>query len=339
MEKKHNKLNSRRVYKWQVIEGIVDTSNDYIKVAHEEYPLPYALLQLGRCRTVIVEYYAGEKPWYAVVQTTLAKIREEISYYILQQHTPDNWRCAVKHAKASRTVCDKIHWIWHPQDKLAQVNIECKDKNKFRTPDGIKDKQNISPAIMQFKIGKAFLDTDDLEQALTALNRSIELDNTDAEAFVFRGITLRRMKERTRAISDFDSAIELSPKCDWAYANRGFVFYLLDKHLEAIADLDRAIELDDEYAPYYANRGHVYFDRWDKGDYLLALNDYQKAIDMEPDKAEYHRYLANLFLKEGKLNLAENCLNEALEIDPGDIETFAIFAQVKDSQKRDAASI
>ncbi len=335
MGKNQNKLNTKRNYKWQVIEGIVNTSEDYIKVVHEEHALPYALLQLGRCRTVIVEYYAGDKPWYAVVQTTLAKIREEISYYILQQHTPDNWKCAASHAKNSVAVCHKIHWLWHPKGKPVQVKPRGENKKDANTHGGKKNHEKTNPARLQFKIGQAHLDADDFEEALTALNRSIELDSSNAEAYVSRGITLHRMKETTRAIYDFDMAIELSPKWDWAYANRGYVYYLNEKYSEALADLNRAIELDDNYAPYYSNRGNVYFERGGEGDDLMALRDYQQAIELEPN-ADYHRYLADVYLRMGKLDLAEENLNDALGLEPGDIAAFALFAQVKDVRQREA---
>jgi len=70
----------------------------------------------------------------------------------------------------------------------------------------------------------------------------------------------------------------------------------------------------------------------------MALRDYQKAIELEP-KADYHRDLAYVYLRMGKLNLAEENLNDALGLEPGDIAAFALFAQVKDVRQRETQAI
>ncbi len=59
----------------------------------------------------------------------------------------------------------------------------------------------------------------------------------------------------------------------------------------AIADFDRAIEVQPDYAEAYSNRGEAYED---KGDYERAIADYGRAIELQPDVAEAARNLRRL---------------------------------------------
>ena len=51
------------------------------------------------------------------------------------------------------------------------------------------------------------------------------------------------------------------------------------EHDRAIEDYSRAIELDPEYAPAYYNRGNAYSD---KGEYDRAIEDLNRAIELDP---------------------------------------------------------
>ena len=331
MDIKRKQLNKKTHYKWQVIEGIVNTSDDYIKIFHEDYTLPYALLQSGRCRTVIVEYHAGDKPWYATVQNTLEKIRDEIAYYILQQRTLDNWKSAVKRAQSSTCVCSKIHWTWIEKGKPLPGKTRNSSQNNSHSKEGETSVEGLSPAKLQLKIGQTSLDDDDLDTALTALNRAIELDSKEAESYVYRGITQRRMSQKEHAIADFTTAIELSPEYDWAYANRAYVYYLYDQFPEALKDCNRAIELDSDYARYYSNRAAIYLGIAGEGDLELSVTDYDRAIELEPSNATYYKNKADVYIKMNRPDLVETSLKEALGVDPCDIQSFATLAlaQVK----------
>ncbi|NLL90406.1 MAG: hypothetical protein GX226_04825 [Dehalococcoidales bacterium] len=85
-KKTSNSIKLRGVkYQWQIVEGIVDTTNDYIKVVYDDLALPYALLELGSKRKVIVQYFCGERFWELVVQKALRKIKSEIAFYFSEK--------------------------------------------------------------------------------------------------------------------------------------------------------------------------------------------------------------------------------------------------------------
>ena len=53
----------------------------------------------------------------------------------------------------------------------------------------------------------------------------------------------------------------------------------------AIEDYNKAIDLDPEDARTYTNRGNAYRDI---GDFGAAIEDYNKAIDLDPEDARFY---------------------------------------------------
>jgi Flp pilus assembly protein TadD len=54
----------------------------------------------------------------------------------------------------------------------------------------------------------------------------------------------------------------------------------------AVADFNAAITINPRNAKVFFGRGEAYEK---KGEYKLALKDYQKAAELEPDNAEYRK--------------------------------------------------
>ena len=155
-------------------------------------------------------------------------------------------------------------------------------------------------------------DQGDLDAAIQDYDKAIELDPQFALAYYNRGVARSDQGDLDAAIQDYDKAIELDPQFAWAYYNRGPLatpratwtppsrtitrpsnstrnspglrqpgYRSLDQgDLDAaIQDYDKAIELDPQYAKAYNNRGNA---RYDQGDLDAAIQDYTKAIELNP---------------------------------------------------------
>ena len=326
MDKNHEKLNRKLNYKWQVIEGIVNTSQDFIKVTYDDYSVPYTLLGLSRYRTVIVQYFCGERPWQKMVQKALTKIKEEIGYYLLEKGERNPWEYLIKFSSKPEDVNRPIRWQWFPG---GNPNLPDKPKDhQWHEYEITAEKEEVrhQSALVQFKKGVAHLDLNELEEAYTAFSRSIEIEADDTDWYVYRGIALRRMEKMNLALQDFSAAIELDPDNDFAYCSRGYCYYMMGIYEEALADCGKAIELAPNDQSYYRNRGMVYME---EGDLEKALADYNKAIELAPRETASYESRADVFLKMGKLDMAKESLEEILKIDPHDIHVFATHAQIK----------
>ncbi len=90
----------------------------------------------------------------------------------------------------------------------------------------------------------------------------------------------------------------------------------LDKgnYTDALNDLNRAIELDPKMSSAYINRGILYKNQ---GDYDAALDDYNKAAELNPSDAVIYINRANLYSDcFGNSDAAINDYTHAIKLDP-----------------------
>ena len=103
------------------------------------------------------------------------------------------------------------------------------------------------------------------------------------------------------------------------YHSRGFNSFSKDQYDLAVADFTKAIESDPEFLAAYYNRGVAYFDL---GKYDLAIADFTKAMDLGlKGKGSYYiRGLA--YSRNGQYDLAIEDFSKIIELDPKDATTF-----------------
>jgi hypothetical protein len=80
-----------------------------------------------------------------------------------------------------------------------------------------------------------------------------------------------------------------------AYNSRGIAYKNLGNYRQAIEDYDRAIEINPGFAEGYSNRGNAYNEF---GNYRQAIEDYGRAIEIKPDFAEAHYNRACVYLNQ-----------------------------------------
>ena len=95
--------------------------------------------------------------------------------------------------------------------------------------------------------------------------------------------------------------------------SEGLAHYERGQYDLAIADFDKAIESNPAYAAAYSNRGLSYLH---KGEYDLAVGDLARAIELDPKNAVSHHNLGFAHNQKGKWDLAIPALSKALELDP-----------------------
>ena len=127
-----------------------------------------------------------------------------------------------------------------------------------------------------------------------ALMSAVALADPASEAlssndWVEKGKAYYEKNDHDNAVSAFTEAITLDPKNDNAYYFRGLTHAREEGHSElALADYKKAIELNPEVAQYYRSRGELYARI---KEYSLAAIDYRKVTELAPqdDMAYYNR--------------------------------------------------
>lgn len=136
------------------------------------------------------------------------------------------------------------------------------------------------------------------EQALQSYERALELNPNDQDAWSFQGMTLATLKRYEEALASFNTAFELSPNkareaSDWY--ELGNVQRELGRYEEALASFDKALEIDSEHKSTWVLKAAtlVITKRWDKA--LISLD---KVIEFKPNDANVlvlRGWLLNIF--------------------------------------------
>jgi tetratricopeptide (TPR) repeat protein len=118
---------------------------------------------------------------------------------------------------------------------------------------------------------------------LADYTRVIELDPTNAQAYLFHGVICAKLRRFEEALTDFTHAITLNPASVPAYASRGRAYATLGCYDEALIDFTRAIELDPTNAQAYVYIGALLTNQSKPRE---ALPYFEKAAQLgDPDGA------------------------------------------------------
>jgi tetratricopeptide (TPR) repeat protein len=142
-----------------------------------------------------------------------------------------------------------------------------------------------------------FISDEQYDEALVALDQSIEINPHFAEAFYNRGLTHYCMNDMDLAIEDFDRSLQLGFDDALLYRNRGNAYSRKGDVEGALSDYAQAIALEPENGGVYLNRGEVYENTRQKE---LAKADYQTILTLACDewiKDEARKRLTSMGVK------------------------------------------
>ena len=203
---------------------------------------------------------------------------------------------------------------WTPESKAWQNVVEgirkIVDKKQAHISNNVQ-KETLSKWV--FQQGNFLMTISQIDRAIEAYLRAIELDPNDAVTYNNRGIAYDIKGDVDLAIADYTKAIKLNPDYAVAYNNRGVVYGIKSDVDLAIADCAKAIKLNPDYAVAYNNRGNAYRI---KGDVDLAIADYIKAIKLNPDYVEAYNNRGVVYDIKGDVDLAIADYTKAIKLNP-----------------------
>jgi len=143
------------------------------------------------------------------------------------------------------------------------------------------------------------------------------------------GIAYHQMQQLDSARKYYEMAVKLNPNYAEAVNNLGTVYYAKKSYRRAISYYRRALKLAPDSASMYSNLGTAYFAR---KQYEPATAAFQTALKLDPEvfehhssygvllqertveeRAKFHYYLAKMYAKDGRDELAIQYLRKALE--------------------------
>ena len=169
-----------------------------------------------------------------------------------------------------------------------------------------------------------------LDKALVTINKAIQLQPENPNLYNEKGVILENLKDYAQAQAAITKAIKLSARAAFYY-NRGLVYQNQKKWDLAVADYNKAIQINPEYAQAYNNRGNLYYyqKKWD-----LAVADYNKAIQINPEVAQAYNNRGLLYKNQKQWDLALADYNKAIQINPSLAQAYYNRANIYSDQKK-----
>ncbi|USD26750.1 tetratricopeptide repeat protein [Flagellimonas marinaquae] len=217
---------------------------------------------------------------------------------------------AVKTVEQIENLRDKIEKE-ESQSYLGKLNQEekLKVKEASKTPKRIEDYNGED----WYWLGRNEYEENNLEEAINAFKKSIELGYNKPINLVFIALVKEKLGDLKTAISQLDEAILLNPNLASAWDIRGNIKIDLKLYNEAIQDFDEAIRLNPGNSNSFNNRGYV---KNILGQFHEAIDDFLQGILVNDQSPNLHAHLAFSYLMIGELEKAEKSNKKAMLLKP-----------------------
>lgn len=174
-----------------------------------------------------------------------------------------------------------------------------------------------------FESGKNHLNEGRFEDAISDFTKAMELHQKNAEYYFYRGNAHRNLGNLYQARRNYKQVIKMNPEHFGAYTNLALTYVQADFGLiyasarsqydMAKQNYEKAVEINPQYVIPHYNLGNIHSAN---GFYTLAIQNYSKAIEIEPNYAPAYHNRGSSHLALGNLDLALADYNKAIEIDP-----------------------
>jgi TolB-like protein/Flp pilus assembly protein TadD len=170
---------------------------------------------------------------------------------------------------------------------------------------------------------KRQLSSDSLNRAVEAFKQAVEIDPAYvpawaelADTYIWGGGSDELSNEEKTALADqaIEKAINTDPDYAFAYYVRGISWlFTKNRFRQATEDFQHALELDPDDAFLVAaiGKGALFTGKFD-----LAISQYQAALALEPVVPEFYWFLGQAYLSSGRLDDAEASFRKLYSLGP-----------------------
>jgi serine/threonine-protein kinase len=168
-------------------------------------------------------------------------------------------------------------------------------------------------AAVHFELSMALLRHGEVDEAIRAARKAIQLDPKGRMAHYQLGRCLQASGRLDEAMAEYRRAIQLDPKEWMAHYGLGRCLQASGRLDEAMAEYRRAIQLDPKEWMAHHGLGTCLqaSDRLDE-----AMAEYRRATQLDPRAGLGHEYLAEALLRGGRFAEARTAVRCALELLP-----------------------
>ncbi|MBN1597052.1 MAG: tetratricopeptide repeat protein [Bacteroidales bacterium] len=251
--------------------------------------------------------------------------RKSINYFNLKQYTQALY--TINKAMEG----DSLHADYYLQRARIQFELGNYDEAIRDCYSILKIKPN-QPEVYLLR-GHVCMVTESYGGALLFYGKAIKFtdkNNLLFEAFFNRGKAYMELKKYYDAQSDFLSAYEIDSESPELLVALASSYFYMGRTDEALKNLNRAIGIDNENSEARYLIGKI---AEKQGDYPLAIDSYEKYLELEPMDADVYNRLADVLYKNNDPTHAISALGKSIELVPANPESYKILGLIYISLK------
>lgn len=161
-------------------------------------------------------------------------------------------------------------------------------------------------------LGSLYVQTEKLDEGITALQQARSLDQNNAPVWFALGSAYFRQEKYAEAVEHLRSGLRIKPDTPGALFDLGNTYYKMSRFREAIAEYEKAVAQDRSFWPAVNNIGLVMYEM---GNVDGAIEQWQRAIDIAGNEAEPQLATAVALYAKGDREQGLTVGAAALEID------------------------
>jgi len=164
------------------------------------------------------------------------------------------------------------------------------------------------------------------DEALVALNKSLELSPNDLMALNSKASLLIDMSDYQSALYTLNKALQISSFNENAMVNRAIVYWKLKNFESSVSDFNDVLKVNPKN---YIARVNLAILKMEQGEYEEALRNFNVVLEQYPGNAKILTYIA-----EAEMNLKsfENAMvrvNQSIKADPNYIRAYMIRGNIE----------
>lgn len=168
-------------------------------------------------------------------------------------------------------------------------------------------------------LGMAYNDRGMHDSALLMLNKAIEYDPTNEEAYRARSLAFTGLQRFDEAKADVREGLRLVPESFMTYDALAQCYFRQEKLDSAIWAFEKSVSVKVNYTGGYYNLGIC---QMNVGRYLEAEENFKKAIKYGGQKADFYLMGGRAVLMSGQPERSIDYFNYALQLDPNLAEVY-----------------
>lgn len=194
------------------------------------------------------------------------------------------------------------------------LSIDYYHLKKFQNESNVLIKLiNIHPTGEYYnRLGVAYADENNYQQAVTMYNKATSLDNTQETYYSNLGIAYHQLHDIGNEIWAYQQTITINPNDAYMYNKLGLAYDADKQYQKAYQAYARATQLKPSSPTYHYNVACM---KSIFKDYQDAILELQKALKFNPNIANYQNFLGNLYINARQYKSAVPCYQNAIQLD------------------------